>query len=471
MQYVLILPEILLAGLGLVLLGMDLFAKSKRSLAVAGVIGTLATLVAVLANFGATPTDIWNGTIRVDDFAQYFKLIFLVILGLVFLFSHEYLERRDVRMGEFYILVTFATLGAFLMASSLELITIYLGLELMTIASYILAGMLRHDARSSEASIKFFLMGALTSGVILYGLSLLLGLSGSTHLVAIAEALATSPNTALITAAGVFIIAGLGFKVAAVPFHMWAPDTYDGAPTPVSAFLITASEAAGFAVLLRILLIGLAPVLAQWKMVLAVIAFVTMTFGNVTAIVQTRTKRMLAYSAIAQAGYILVGVAVATPQSVTAMLFYMLAYAFMTVGAFAVVIMLSNHIPSEEIEDFKGLAQRAPGYALAMTLLLLSLIGIPPTGGFFGKLALYRSAVEGGMVWLALAMVINSAISVPYYFNVIRNMYLAEEAPAMELSARTGLKLALGIAVAATLLLGVFPEPLVGFLRTIQVMP
>ncbi len=268
-----------------------------------------------------------------------------------------------------------------------------------------------------------------------------------------------------------FIIAGLGFKIAAVPFHMWAPDTYEGAPTPVSAFLITASEAAGFAVLLRILLVGLAPALAQWKMVLAVIAFVTMTFGNVTAIVQTRTKRMLAYSAIAQAGYILVGVAVATPQSVTAMLFYMLAYAFMTVGAFAVVIMLSNHIPSEEIEDFKGLAQRAPGYALAMTLLLLSLIGIPPTGGFFGKLASYRSAVEGGMVWLALAMVINSAISVPYYFNVIRNMYLAEEAPAMELSVRTGLKLALGIAVAATLLLGVFPEPLVGFLRTIQVMP
>ena len=472
MQYSLLLPEIILAGLGLLLLALDLTASSKRSLAVAGVIGTLATLVAVVSNFGVTATDIWSGTIRVDDFAQYFKLIFTLILGLVFLFSGEYLEKRDVKVGEFYILVTFATLGAFLMASSLELITIYIGLELLTISSYVLAGMLRQDPRSSEASIKFFLMGALTSGVILYGLSLLYGLTGSTHLVEIARGLAGSTNTGLIMAAGVFVIAGFGFKIAAVPFHMWAPDTYEGAPTPVSAFLITASEAAGFAALLRILLVGMAPALPQWQTILAVIAFVTMTFGNVTAIVQTRTKRMLAYSAIAQAGYVLVGIAVATPESVSAMLFYLLVYAFTTIGAFAVVIMLSNHIPNEEIEDFKGLGQRAPAFALAMTFLLLSLIGIPPTGGFFGKLSLYRSAVDGGLVWLALAMVLNSAISVPYYFGIIRNMYLAEAgATSTALAARTGLKLALGIAVAATLLLGVFPEPLVGFLRSIQVMP
>ncbi|MBO2520516.1 MAG: NADH-quinone oxidoreductase subunit N [Clostridia bacterium] len=469
-QYSLLLPEIILAGLGLLLLALDLTVSSKRTLAVAGVIGTLATLAAVVANFGAPATEIWSGTIRVDAFAQYFKLIFAVILGLVFLFSGEYLERREVKVGEFYILVTFATLGAFLMASSLELITIYIGLELMTISSYVLAGMLRNDARSSEASIKFFLMGALTSGVILYGLSLLYGLTGSTHLAEIAAGLAASPNASLITAAGVFIIAGFGFKIAAVPFHMWAPDTYEGAPTPVSAFLITASEAAGFAALLRILLVGLAPALPQWQAVLAVIAFVTMTFGNVTAIVQTRTKRMLAYSAIAQAGYVLVGVAVATPESVSAMLFYLMVYAFSTIGAFAVVIMLSNHVPSEEIEDFKGLARRAPAFALSMAFLLLSLIGVPPTGGFFGKLSLYRAAVDGGMVWLALAMVLNSAISVPYYFNVIRNMYLAE-GPSTALGARPGLKIALGISVAATLLLGVFPEPLVGLLRTLHIMP
>lgn len=471
MQYSLLLPEIILAGLGLVLLALDLTASSKRSLAVAGVIGTLATLAAVAANFGTEPTEIWSGTIRVDGFAQYFKLIFTIILGLVFLFSGEYLERRQIKAGEFYVLVTFATLGAFLMASSLELITIYIGLELLTISSYVLAGMLRQDPRSSEASIKFFLMGALTSGVILYGLSLLFGLTGSTHLVEIASRLAASPNTGLIMAAGVFIIAGFGFKIAAVPFHMWAPDTYEGAPTPVSAFLITASEAAGFAALLRILFVGMAPVLPQWRTVLAVIAFVTMTFGNVTAIVQTRTKRMLAYSAIAQAGYVLVGVAVATPESVWAMLFYLMVYAFTTIGAFAVVIMLSNHIPNEEIEDFKGLAQRAPAFALAMAFLLLSFIGIPPTGGFFGKLSLYRAAVDGGLVWLAVAMVLNSAISVPYYFGVIRNMYLAEGPQTAALGARPGLKVALGIAVAATLLLGVFPEPLVDFLRTIQVVP
>lgn len=470
MQYSLLLPEIILAGLGLLLLALDLTAKSKRTLAVAGVVGTLATLIAVFANFGVTSTEIWSGTIRVDHFAQYFKLIFLVILGLMFLFSHDYLEKRNVKIGEFYILVTFATLGGFLMASSLELITIYLGLEVLTISSYILTGMLKNDDRSSEASLKFFLMGALTSGVILYGFSLLYGLTGSTHLARIGEVLATSSNSGLITAAVVFVIAGLGFKVAAVPFHMWAPDTYDGAPTPVSAFLITASEAAGFAVLLRVLLVGLAPAMDHWQMILAVLAFVTMTFGNVTAIVQTRTKRMLAYSAIAQAGYILVGVAVATPESISAMLFYMMVYAFTTIGAFVVVVMLSNYHPSEEIEDFKGLAQRAPGFALAMAFFMLSLIGVPPTAGFFGKLSLYRAAVDGGLTWLALAMVLNSAVSVPYYFGVIRNMYLAEGEKA-PLTAHTGVRVALGITIAATLFFGVFPEPLVGFLRSIHVMP
>lgn len=467
--YSLLLPEFLLAGLGLVLLAMDLFSQEKRSMAVVGLMGVIIALVFVLRNFGMD-TEIWSQTIRVDNFAAFFKVIFLIILGLVFLFSHDYLERRQVKIGEFYVLITFATLGGFLMASSLELITIYLGLELLAISSYVLTGMLKNDARSSEASIKFFLMGALTSGVILYGMSLLYGLAGSTHLVAISEALATSPNGAIITAASIFVIAGFGFKIAAVPFHMWAPDTYEGAPTPMSAFLITASEAAGFAALLRILFVGLAPVALQWQMVLAVLAFVTMTFGNVTAIVQTRTKRMLAYSAIAQAGYILVGIAVATQASVTALLYYLLAYAFMTVGAFVVVIMLSNQIPSEEIEDFKGLARRAPGYALALTFLLLSLIGIPPTAGFFGKLILFRSAIEGGFTWLALALWLNSVISVPYYLRIVRNMYLSEESQTENpLPTRPAMKVALGISVAATALLGIFPEPLVRFLSNVSV--
>ena len=470
MDYSLLLPELILAVLGLVLIGVDLYAREKRAVAAVGVAGTLVALVAALGLFGQQ-AEIWNGTIRVDDFAVFFKVIFLVVLGLVFLFSNEYLERREMKAGEFYILITFATLGAILMAASLNLITIYLGLELLTLASYALTGMLKNDARSGEASLKFFLVGALTSGVILYGLSLLYGLSGSVHLLEIREALAATANPGLAAVASVLVIAGFGFKVAAVPFHMWAPDAYDGAPTPVSAFLITASEAAGFAALLRLLMVGLAPLTEQWQVAVAALAAITMTYGNVTAIVQRRTKRMLAYSAIAQAGYVLVGVAVATPASVSAMLFYLLAYALMTVGAFAVVIMLSNHVPSEEIEDFKGLAQRSPAFALAMSILLLSLIGVPPTAGFLGKFTLFRAATGGGFLWLALLMVLNSVISVPYYFGIIRNMYLKEAESPAPLPTRLGVKVALAITVAGVFVLGLFPEPLVRFLGGAPLLP
>lgn len=470
MDYSLLLPELIIALLGLVLMSVDLFTKEKRTVAAIGVVGTLAALFATFGLFGQQ-ANIWSGTVRVDDFAAFFKIIFLVILGLVFLFSGEYLERRNVKAGEFYVLITFASLGGMLMAASLNLITIYLGLELLTLSSYALTGMLKNDARSSEASLKFFLVGALASGVILYGLSLLYGLSGSVFLPEIGAAVATTANTGLVAAATVLLLAGFGFKVAAVPFHMWAPDTYEGAPTPVTAFLITASEAAGFAALVRILTVGLAPMADTWQIVVAVLAAITMTFGNVTAISQTRTKRMLAYSAIAQAGYVLVGVAVASQAGISAMLFYLLAYALMTIGAFAVVIMLSNHVPSEEIEDFKGLAKRAPGFALAMAVLLLSLVGMPPTAGFLGKFTLFRSAVDGGFVWLALIMVLNSAVSVPYYFSILRNMYLEGTEQSSPLPTRMGLKVALGISVAGIFLLGIFPEPVLEFLTNAQLLP
>ena len=470
MNYSLLLPELIVAVLGLLLLSVDLYAREKRVLAAIGVVGTVLALIASFSLFGQE-AEIWNGTIRVDDFAAFFKVIFLVVLGLVFLFSGEYLEKREMKVGEFYVLVTFATLGAMLLASSLNLITLYLSLELLALASYALTGMLKQDLRSSEASLKFFLVGALTSGVILYGLSLLYGLSGSVHLLDVRAAVAQSANPALVAVAGVLVIAGFGFKVAAVPFHLWAPDAYEGAPTPVAAFLITTSEAAGFAALLRLLLVGLAPVAAQWQLAVAVLAAVTMTYGNITAIVQTRTKRMLAYSAIAQAGYVLVGVAVASQAGVSALMYYLLVYAFMTVGAFTVVTMLSNHVPSEEIEDFKGLSQRSPAFAIAMSLLLLSLIGIPPMAGFFGKFALFRAAVDGGLLWLALVMTVNSAISVPYYFGIIRNMFLKETDDAAPLSTRLGVKVALGVSVAGIFLLGIFPEPVVRFLTSAHLLP
>lgn len=473
MNYTLILPELILAGLGLILIGVDLASKrGKGPLVVVGVLGTLAALVAVLLNFGQT-ADLWGAQLRHDPYASFFKIVFLVILAMLFIGSPEYLKRRKMPMGEFYVLTTFATLGGFLMAGSFDLITIFLGLELLSISSYVLAGMLKKDGRSHEASIKLFLMGAVTTAITLFGVSLLYGLTGSTNLVTIANSIAglSAGELPVLAAAGLFLLAGLGMKIAAVPFHMWAPDVYDGAPTPVSAFLITASEAAAFAVLLRLFMVALPDLMTQWQLIIGIVALVTMTYGNITAILQTRTKRMLAYSAVAQAGYILVGLAVASPAGVSALLFYVLAYALMTVGAFTVVLFLSQYSPGEEIEDFKGLAHRSPMVAFAMTILMLSLIGIPPTAGFFGKLLLYRAAVDANMVWLGLATVLNGAISVPYYFGIVRNMYMKEEATSSSLVPSFPLALVLVFAVAGTIVLGILPEPLIRVVSTIAVGP
>lgn len=473
MNYMLLLPEFILAGLGLGLIGIDLFAKeNKKPVIAVGVLGTLAALAAVIANFGHTE-DLWGAQLRHDPYASFFKVVFLVILAMVFLGSVDYLRSRKMPVGEFYVLTTLATLGGFLMAGSLDLITIFLGLELLSLSSYVLTGMLRRDDRSNEAAMKFFLIGAVTTAVILFGVSLLYGLTGSTNLETIAAAIAnlTPGELPLLAAAGLFLLAGLGVKVAAFPFHMWAPDTYDGAPTPVSAFLITASEAAAFAVLLRLFLVALPDLALKWQTVIGIMALVTMTYGNVTAILQTRTKRMLAYSAIAQAGYILVGLAVASPSGVSALLFYVLVYALMTVGTFTVVLFLSEHFPGEEISDFKGLAQRSPFVALAVTILLLSLIGIPPTAGFFGKFLLYRAAVEADMVWLGLATVLNGAISVPYYYRIVRNMYMREETAAGPLVPSWPITVVLAVAVAGTVVLGILPEPLVRVVTAVTVGP
>ena len=373
MEFRLIAPELILAGLGLSLVTLGaVVKKNSRALAVVGVVGSLAALAVVLANFGLTQ-DLFSNQLRHDAYASFFKVVFLVILILLFTGSAQYVRDRRMPAGEFYALTTLATLGGFLMAGSLDLITIFLGLELLSIASYALAGLLKGDPRSQEASIKFFLVGALTTAVILFGISLLYGLAGTTSLTGIAAAVAglSSAEFPLLAAAGLFLLAGLGVKIAAVPFHMWAPDTYDGAPTPVSAFLITASEAAAFAVLLRLFAVALPSLAERWQLILGLMALVTMTYGNVTAILQTRTKRMLAYSAIAQAGYVLVGLAVASPSGVSAVLYYVLVYALMTVGAFTVVLLLAGESLGEEIADFNGLSRRSPLVALMVTILML----------------------------------------------------------------------------------------------------
>lgn len=490
MNYAMLLPEFILTGLGVLLIILDISIGKphKRLLSVVGLVGVVAAIAAVVPTLGQTQ-DVAGQMIRIDNFAGFFKLVFLTLLGLIFLFAPEYVQQREMPAGEFYVLLTFATLGAILMAGSLDLLTIYVGLELLSISSYVLTGLLRKDERSSEAAVKYFLIGAMTSAIVLFGISLVYGLTGTTNLVAAAQVVAGSANPAASPAAGgiaaaalgggrvailaaaLFFVAGLGVKIAAVPFHMWAPDAYDGAPTPVSAFLITVSEAAAFAAILRIFLVGL-PVLADmWQPAFAVIAVVTMTYGNITAIAQSRMKRMLAYSAIAQAGYVLVGVAAASAWSLSAMLYYLLAYAFMTAGTFAVVVMVGRYHASEEIADYRGLAQRSPAAALALTLFLLSFIGVPPLAGFFGKLILIRAAIDSRLLWLAVVMMINSVISVPYYFGVVRNMYLAPAQDAEPVRADFGLHLALGLSVIAVLALGIFPEQFLQLINLVAVGP
>lgn len=458
----LILPELIVTGTGLLLLAADLWVQDKRRLGRVGLGGLIIALLSVLLIFGETG-EIWSRAVTVDGFSNFFRVIFLVVSGLVILSSADYLEERRIPVGEFYMLVIFATLGMMLMASSVNLLTIYLGLEILSLASYALTGMLRDDDRSAEAAVKYVLIGGITSAIIVFGMSIVYGVTGSLHLGDVAAVLASgnSAAPAALLAGIVFLIAGFGVKIAAVPFHMWAPDIYQGAPTPVSAFLITASEGAAFAALIRIFLVGFPLLGDHWSTLFAVLAVITMTLGNVAAITQTNVKRMMAYSAIAQAGYVLVGLAVATPAAISAMLYYLFAYSFMTIGAFVVIILLNNNEGAELISDFSGLSRRSPWFAFALAVYMLSLVGTPPTAGFFGKFYLFQAAVSSGMTWLAIVMVVNSAASIPYYFSLIRHMYLVEAPDPTPVPSTSPLRWAMGITLVATLILGLFPEKLV----------
>jgi len=453
----LVLPELVLAGTALAVLLLDLFlAPDRRRLtAYLGLAGTAAALAAaawlwVALEGGTGPATIAAkaapiaGMLRLDTFALVFKLLFLAIGLLVVLLSIDFVERRGLPVGEFYSLLLFAVLGMMLMAASRDLVMIYLGLETTSIASYALAGLLRRDLRSGEAALKYFLTGALASAVILFGMSLIYGATGSTDLAALMTSSTVRAGTAAwfgpVALAGlVLLIVGFGFKVAAVPFHFWAPDAYEGAPTPVTTFFSVGPKAASFAVLLRVFGPVLGPA-GGWSTAMpgagalptlfAVLAVVTMTVGNLTALSQRNIKRMLAYSSIAHAGYALVGLAVAAadPRGLAAIIYYLLAYAAMNTGAFAVVIWLNNRGTGDDVADYVGLGRRAPLAAIALVVCFLSLIGIPPTAGFFGKFYLFLAAIGGGMTWLAVVMVVNSAISVGYYYSVVRNMYLRAEA-------------------------------------------
>jgi proton-translocating NADH-quinone oxidoreductase chain N len=469
-NFILILPELILAIFGMLILVADLVWREKghNALAWMTLLGFILAFAATISIWGANAS-LFAEMYVVDLFSAFFKLLATVTGILIVLVSMDYLRGRTPYRGEFFALFTFAILAMVMMASSASLLMIYLSIEFLSYMSYLLTGFLREDKKSNEAAIKYFLYGAITSAVMLYGLSLLYGISGSLNLNDIARAFASSvdPTTrvvALVSTA--LVIAGLGFKISLVPFHQWAPDVYEGAPTPITAFLSVGSKAVGFAVLLRVALIALLAFQSHWAQLLAVISIITMTLGNLVALRQTNIKRMLAYSSIAQAGYILIGLVAlnlkgASPfAGLNGILIYLFAYLFTNLGAFICVIAIENATGIVEIPQYAGLVKRAPLVAALFVIFFLSLAGIPPTAGFIGKFFIFGAALREGYLFLAAVAIVNSVVSVFYYFSVVRQAFFEEAKDATPIRLAPAIAFSLVASAAMVLLVAVYPEPL-----------
>ena len=456
-------PEILLSLGACALLLFDLLTGRDRK-AVLGWICFGVVVATLLGTLLQPPQggSIFGGMFLADGYAAFFKVLFLIAAALTVLISLRYLDDEGIHRGEYYALVLFATVGMMFMAGGGDFITIYLGLELMSLSTYVLVGFIRRDGASTEGAVKYFLMGAFTSGILLYGLALLYGLTGTTNLAAVAQSLSglSLDNPALVLAT-ILVVVGFGFKIAAVPFHMWAPDTYEGAPTSITAFMSSSVKAAALAGLARVFVIALFPSAEIWEVLWWILAALSMILGNVVAIAQTSLKRMLAYSSISHAGYALIGVVAATQArevGLAGALFYMFVYLFATMGTFSMVILLTHRgFRSDRIADFAGLGRTAPLAAFVYIIFFLSLAGIPPTAGFVGKLVVFRAAIESGYIVLAVIGVATSAIAAYYYFMVIKTMFMEEAVVQPQLSPSRPLAIGLGVMVVATVLLGLFP--------------
>ena len=396
-----------------------------------------------------------------DGFAIFFKLVFLAAVAMVTLLSEDFLRDSRYSAWEYYALLAFALCGMFFMASGVHLISIYVGLELMSLSSYILAGYFKDEQKSTEAAMKYFVLGAVSSAILLYGMTLIYGVCGSLNLLAIDRAMSTLITNDALMVGIVLLAAGLSFKIAAAPFHVWTPDVYEGSPTPVTAFLSTASKAAAFAIFARIFYVGLHHFQLDWNSVLATIAALSMIIGNVAAITQDNIKRLLAYSSIGHAGYVLLGIIAMNEMGLRGVLVYTVVYLAATLGIWATVLMMQRHeYAGETIDDFQGLHSRAPFWAFGMVVFLLSLGGIPPTAGFIGKYFLFAAAIQSGFGWLAIVAVLMSAVSMYYYLRIVVVMYL-REGTAGQLSAPGPLRFVAGACLAVTLLFGVLPTPLI----------
>lgn len=450
------MPELLMTALALIVMLIDLLIKKKEVIALISMAGVALISLSLFGTSGVT-----FGTMYISDgYSTFFKLIFFLNVILTILISIKYIAVERVNYGEYYSLILFSTIGMMIMASAGDLIVLYLGLELMALSTYVLAGFIRHDIKSNEAALKYFLLGAFSSAFLLYGISIIYGLTGTTDLKAIASFInerGLTDNFSLLLSV-IFFIVAFGFKIAAAPFHMWAPDVYEGAPTSITAFMSVGPKAAGFAVLGRVFMVAFASVTVDWAAILIPLSILTMAVGNIVALSQTNIKRMLAYSSIAHAGYALLGIITANNEGLASMMNYLMIYAFMNIGAFAVIIMLrSEGFKGDSIYDYEGLAKTHPLAAVLMLIFMFSLTGIPPTAGFIGKLYIFMSAINAGYTWLVVIAVIFSAISAYFYLRIVMYMYMREPKETVSLTTSFSNGVALGITTFAVLLIGVLP--------------
>lgn len=453
-------PEIVVIASACLLLMVDLFLGKGKERAIA-YISLIVVLIAVGETWRLSSNTLYlfNRMFAVDSFATFFKMVFYLATFLTILLSINYIRVEGVGCAEYYILLLFALSGMMIMASAVDLLTIYVGLELMALPVYVLTGFLRQDLRSNEAAMKYVVLGAFSSGILLYGISLVYGMTGTTQLFDIARVLngEEALDPALLLAI-ILLIVGLGFKLAVVPFHMWAPDAYEGAPTSITAFMSVGPKVAAFAVALRVFLDALGPVATSWVEIIATLSVVTMALGSIVALVQTNIKRMLAYSSISHAGYALLGFVAGGPEGIASVILYMLIYAFMNMGIFGVIVaMRKGDMVGEDIEDYTGLAKVDKGMALLMLVFLFSLAGIPPTAGFVGKFYIFMALVHKGFITLAVIAVVMTVVAAYFYIRIVMLMYMKEPVREFDLAYTPNISLALAIALFGTILLGILP--------------
>ncbi len=463
MSYYLLLPEIIvtLVAFGILIIGALLPEDRLRALGHLAILGLIISLLSTLALSGVKQTA-FSGMFILDPFSLFFKRVFLIVTFLIILTSINYAKKQFLLLGvgEYYFIILLATVGMMFLASAGELVTLFISIELLSVSSYILAAYLR-EKKSAEAGLKYLLYGVPASAVLLYGLSIIFSLTGHTDFATIGNAVNQHGMEPFLIIGLVMVIGGLCFKGAVAPFHMWAPDVYEGAPTPITAFLAAGSKAAALAVILRIFLVVFVPVKTGWIAFFIVLSILSMGLGNLAAIPQTNIKRLLAYSSIGHVGYILIGLICATKMAVSSILFYIVAYALAIISAFTVVVIVSSKVGSDEIKDYNGLSKRSPFLALVLLVSLISLAGVPPMAGFVGKFYLFAAAIEHNLLWLVLIAITCSVISIYYYFQIVKSVYLFDPEDDSRIPVPASLFLMLSAITVSLFLIGIFPNPFI----------